>query len=36
MRPMNGVPGRLVDAYLGRNPDMRAAWGSSGYRPEKS
>jgi hypothetical protein len=30
--PMNTVPKRSVDAYLERNPDIRAAWEASGYR----
>lgn len=30
--PMNAVPKQIVDAYLDRNPDMRAAWEASGYR----
>jgi lipoprotein signal peptidase len=29
--PMNTVPKRSVDAYLERNPDIRAAWEASGY-----
>jgi hypothetical protein len=33
--PMNTVPKKLVDEYLGRNPGMRAAWESAGYRPGK-
>ena len=30
--PMNAVPQQFVDAYLERNPSMRAAWEASGYR----
>jgi hypothetical protein len=30
--PMNVVPKPAVDAYLRRNPQMRAAWEESGYR----
>lgn len=30
--PMNTVPKSLVDAYLARNPAMRAEWEASGYR----
>lgn len=30
--PMNIVPKKSVDAYLRRNPAMRAAWEESGYR----
>jgi hypothetical protein len=30
--PMNAVPKPIVDAYLARNPEMRAAWEASGYR----
>ena len=30
--PMNAVPKAIVDVYLGRNPQMRAAWESTGYR----
>lgn len=34
--PLNAVPKQLVDIYLGHNPDIQAAWESSGYRLEKS
>jgi hypothetical protein len=34
--PMNAVPKSLVDAYLRRNPVIRAAWEDGGYRLEKS
>jgi hypothetical protein len=34
--PLNAVPKQLVDTYLRRNPDIQAAWESSGYRLEKS
>jgi hypothetical protein len=34
--PLNAVPKQLVDIYLRRNPDMQAAWESSGYPLEKS
>ena len=30
--PANAVPKQIMDAYLERNPDMRAAWEASGYR----
>ena len=30
--PMNAVHKQFVDAYLERNPDIRAAWEASGYR----
>lgn len=30
--PMNVVPKEIVDAYLERNPVMRAAWENSGYK----
>ncbi|MCP4539639.1 MAG: hypothetical protein GY832_21085 [Chloroflexi bacterium] len=30
--PMNVVPKSVVDRYLERNPNMRAAWEASGYR----
>jgi hypothetical protein len=30
--PINAVPKEVVDQYLRRNPIMRAAWESSGYR----
>ncbi|HUW13688.1 MAG TPA: hypothetical protein VM537_28450 [Anaerolineae bacterium] len=30
--PMNVVPKPVVDGYLRRNPEMRAAWEESGYR----
>jgi len=30
--PANHVPKQLVDAYLRRNPVMRAAWEATGYR----
>lgn len=30
--PLNKVPKELVDAYLKRNPIMREAWETSGYR----
>lgn len=30
--PLNGVPKVTVDAYLRRNPTMRAAWEQHGYR----
>lgn len=30
--PANHVPKEMVDAYLERNPEMRAAWVASGYR----
>ncbi|MBN1614653.1 MAG: hypothetical protein JW950_09335 [Deltaproteobacteria bacterium] len=30
--PMNTVPKLMVDAYLKRNPDIRAAWEAGGYR----
>jgi hypothetical protein len=30
--PMNSVPKQLVDIYLGRNPEIQAAWEGSGYR----
>jgi hypothetical protein len=30
--PANHVPSELVDAYLRRNPTIRAAWEKSGYR----
>ncbi|MBU0493984.1 MAG: hypothetical protein KKA73_30160 [Chloroflexi bacterium] len=30
--PINTVPKPVVDAYLERNPEMRAAWEASGYR----
>jgi hypothetical protein len=30
--PLNSVPRQIVDAYLVRNPSMRAAWEASGYR----
>lgn len=33
--PMNVVPKRIVDAYLERNPVMRAAWEASGYRLDR-
>ena len=32
--PLNGVPRPTVDAYLRRNPMMRAAWEQHGYRLE--
>ncbi len=34
--PMNNVPKQLVDIYLRRNPEIQAAWESSGYLIEKS
>jgi hypothetical protein len=33
--PMNAVDKQYVDAYLERNPDIRAAWERSGYSPGK-
>ena len=33
--PMNTVPKQLVDAYLGRNPQIRAAWEAGAYRPDR-
>ncbi len=30
--PINTVPKEYVDSYLGRNPEIRAAWERSGYR----
>lgn len=30
--PLNAVPKSLVDAYLRRNPHIRAAWEDNGYR----
>lgn len=32
--PMNRVPKQLVDEYLMRNPQMKAAWEASGYHLE--
>ena len=30
--PINTVPKEYVDSYLERNPEIRAAWGRSGYQ----
>lgn len=30
--PMNAVDKQFVDSYIERNPDIRAAWETSGYR----
>jgi hypothetical protein len=34
--PMNAVPKQFVDAYLRRNPQIRAAWEASGYHTDTS
>ena len=33
--PMNGVPKRLVDQYLMKNPEMKKAWEENGYNVER-
>lgn len=34
--PMNTIPKELVDTYLRRNPQIRIAWESVGYRLDRS